>query len=210
MTIALPVLSFVELRLLITPLVSSNSIPLCCLSYEIRLLITPLVSLNLSWTYALCVVSTAPSSCEVYSRQSYLILLFYDTLKVDDIFLVLSISLPISLASIIDKGNTHFLIRGAWDFHSARKKHFSEPSSVKIFFSHEKESKTFFSYHVKAFFKSLGLCHGMCMAQTCIVFSVCIHFILLFQSIANCHIRKQWMCVAVLSMVLSSGSRSRV
>ena len=33
-----------DLRLLITPLVSSNSRPLCCLSYDLRLLITPLVS----------------------------------------------------------------------------------------------------------------------------------------------------------------------
>ena len=31
----------------------------------------------------------------------------------------------------------------------------------------------------------------------------------LFQSIANFHSRKQWMVVAVQSMVLSSGSRSR-
>jgi D-serine dehydratase len=30
----------------------------------------------------------------------------------------------------------------------ARKK-ISEPSSIKIFFSHEKESKKFFSYHVE-------------------------------------------------------------
>ena len=35
-----------DLRLLITPLVSSNSRPLCCLSYDLRLLITPLVSSN--------------------------------------------------------------------------------------------------------------------------------------------------------------------
>ena len=28
-------------------------------------------------------------------------------------------------------------------------KKISEPSSVKIYFSHEKESKTFFSYHVE-------------------------------------------------------------
>jgi hypothetical protein len=37
---------------------------------------------------------------------------------------------------------------GDWDFHCARKK-ISEPSSVKIFFSHEKEIKQICSYHVE-------------------------------------------------------------
>ena len=37
---------FFDLRLMITPLVSSNSRPLCCLSYDLRLMITPLVSSN--------------------------------------------------------------------------------------------------------------------------------------------------------------------
>ena len=35
-----------DLRILITPLVSSNSRPLCCLSFDLRILITPLVSSN--------------------------------------------------------------------------------------------------------------------------------------------------------------------
>jgi hypothetical protein len=45
-------------------------------------------------------------------------------------------------------GNNHFLIWGGLRFSGARKK-ISEPSSVKILFSHEKESKTIFSYHVE-------------------------------------------------------------
>ena len=41
------------------------------------------------------------------------------------------------------KATTISYLGGAFDFHCARK-HFSEPSSVKIFFSHEKESKNVF------------------------------------------------------------------
>jgi hypothetical protein len=35
-----------DLRIMIIPLVSSNSRPLCCLSYDLRIIITPLVSSN--------------------------------------------------------------------------------------------------------------------------------------------------------------------
>jgi hypothetical protein len=41
-----------------------------------------------------------------------------------------------------------YLGGGSGIFHCARK-FFSEPSSVKFFFSHEKESKNLFSYHVE-------------------------------------------------------------
>jgi hypothetical protein len=41
-----------------------------------------------------------------------------------------------------------YLGGGSEIFHCARK-FFSEPSSVKIFFSQEKESKNLFSYHME-------------------------------------------------------------
>jgi hypothetical protein len=54
--------------------------------------------------------------------------------------------------TIILLGNNHFLIGkvggGGWDFHCACNFLFSEPSSVKIFFSLE-DSKQLFSFHVE-------------------------------------------------------------
>jgi hypothetical protein len=52
--------------------------------------------------------------------------------------------------TIILLGNNHFLIGkvgGGWDFHCACNFLFSEPSSVKIFFSLE-DSKQLFSFLV--------------------------------------------------------------
>jgi hypothetical protein len=49
-------LSFFNLRLLITPLVSSNFWPLYCMSFDLRLLITPLLSSNFWPLYCLSVL----------------------------------------------------------------------------------------------------------------------------------------------------------
>ena len=73
-----------------------------------------------------------------------------------------------------------------------------------------RKAKHFLPIMWKFFFKSLGLCHGLCMAQTCIVFSVCILFTNCFNRLPIFIVRNSGCLLQVRSMVLSSGSRSRV
>jgi hypothetical protein len=49
----------------------------------------------------------------------------------------------------LDLGNNHFLIWGGAGIFIVLVIFFPEPSSVKIFFSHKKESKNLFPYHLE-------------------------------------------------------------